>query len=472
MASPLAGIGSSIDVNSLVSQLMAVERAPIDALATRTQKFQTKISALGNVKSALSSLQAAAQKLAEPASANPVTVTTGNSAVAIASSAGNAQPGRYSIDVQSLASTHKLVGPRLGSSTAAIGHGTLTIERGNFSGGTFTPAAGTSATNITIPPSANTLEGVRDAINGAGAGVTASIVNDGVGSRLVLASNDSGAANSIRMTVDDADGTDTDAAGLSMLAFDPAAATGSGRNLAEATPAADATFVFEGVSMTRPSNVITDVAGNVTLTLAGAGSTSLTVSRDAATTKTAVEALVSSYNSTMTTLKTLTNYDTATKTGGTLLGETVVRSVQARIRSIVGSPYGDASATYRTLSSIGIAFQSDGTLSTSGTKLSTALNASPANVGSLLGSVASALSTALSSAMATDGEVANRVSGIQSNIRRISDQQTQMESRMSAIESRYRRQFTALNNMVSSMTSTSDYLTTQLSALNKSLTGS
>ena len=113
----------------------------------------------------------------------------------------------------------------------------------------------------------STLAQVRDAINAAGAGVTASLVADGSGQRLMLRSTDSGAAQAFSVAVDDADGASQDAIGLSALAFDPAAAAGSGRNLSLTQSAQDALVTVNGLQVSSPSNRLTGVIENVTLEL-------------------------------------------------------------------------------------------------------------------------------------------------------------------------------------------------------------
>jgi flagellar hook-associated protein 2 len=474
MASALTGLGSTItvngsaiDLNSMIGSLMAVERAPLDALNRRTQSVQAEISALGTLNSVLSSLQSASQKVSDLGTADPVTTASSDVAVASASSQGGAAPGNYSLTVNTLAQSEKVYSAAFASESASVGAGTLVIERGGMSQGAFTPKAGTSAISITIDPAKSSLADVRDAINNASAGITASVVNDGSGYRLVLSSKEPGAQNGLRITTLDGDGNNTDAGGLSQIAYDPAASEGSGRNMTQAMAPTDASFVLDGIPMTRPFNSISDVLGNLTINLNKTGSANLSVTRDVATSSTNAGAVVTAYNKVFSTLKSLGGYNTATQTGGPLFGESIVQDVQSRLRGMVNTQWGSATTAYRTLSSIGIRFGKDGTLAMDNSKFSNAMNADPAAAGAVLKSFGKAVSELLSSKLASEGPLASRTSGLQSSVQRLSDRQTQMEARMTAVEARYRAQFTSLQTALNSMSSTSSYLTSQFSSKDK-----
>lgn len=463
MANALAGVGGNLDINSLVSKLMAVERAPIDALATKTKSYQSELSAYGTTKGVLSSLQSAARTLSDATKLPPATATSSNTAAATASAQNGASAGTYTLDVQALAQAHKLYSAGYSASSAAVGGGTMTIELGTYANGAFT-AGSASPVTITIDPAKSTLADVRDAINNASAGVSASIVNDGGSYRLVMTSKESGAANSMRITTTDADGDATDASGLSALAYDPAAQAGSGKNLTEARAARDAQFTLDGLPMTRPSNTVTDVVDNVTFALTNAGTTTVTVTRDPSSAKTSLDALITAYNAAVGTMKSQTAYDATSKSGGPLQGESVVRSVVARLRSTMTGTFDTGSTTMNTLSSLGISFGADGKLAVTTSKYNTAYARDPAAASKLLSAAGTTLNTLLTGVLGEDGAIAARTSGIQKSVDRISTQQTQMENRMTAVEARYRAQFTSLDSAMSSMTNTLNYLKSQFSS--------
>lgn len=465
MASALAGLGSSMDINSMITQLMAVERIPLDNLAKRTQKFQSELSAFGTVKSSLASLQSAATALAGQATNRPAAATSSDAAIVAASAQSGAGKSTHAIEVHVLAQAQKLYGASYAATTAPIGAGTLKIEFGKTVDGVFNPADADDTLTITIAEGKTSLADVRDAINAANGGVSAAIVNDGGGYRLVLTATESGAANGMRIGVTDSDGDHTDSVGLSALAFDPVATAGSGRNLEIARAAQDAEFTIDGLRMTRATNSISDAVDNVLFTLNKTGGASVSVAPDAVAARTALDNLVKAYNTATSTLKNLTSYDAITKTGSVLLGESTVRNLQAQMRSVINGIYGNSTDTRRTLSSFGVSLQSDGTLSVNSTRYTSALAAAPAEAERVINGAAKSMADILDKALDTEGLLAARTSGIQSSIRQISDQQSRLDARMSAIEARYRAQFSALESMVSTMTSTSSYLSSQFESL-------
>jgi flagellar hook-associated protein 2 len=227
------GIGSGLDVNGIVSQLMAAERQPLVLLNKQEQAYNQKLSAFGQVRSALASFQTALKDLASGSKFQALGATSSNTQVLSASASGKATPASYQIEVQQLAQQHKLASSGYATSDDVVGSGTLTIQFGSYDSdsNTFTANADKAAQSITIDPANQTLAGIRDAINAANAGVTATIVNDGsaAGNRLVLTSADSGAANSLKISVADDDGNDLNDSGLSALAYDPTVAAAAAR---------------------------------------------------------------------------------------------------------------------------------------------------------------------------------------------------------------------------------------------------
>ena len=181
MASVSGINASTLDVTSIVSQLMAVERQPIDKLNKKTASYETQLSVFGSVRSSVANFQAAIQKLKGSGGFQAFKTSIGDSAVFNASTGTNAVPGNYSIEVSSLAQSQQLVAAGQASATAAIGTGattTISFDFGTISGGTFNPGSGTYAgasfasngsgvKTVTIDGTNNTLEGIRDEINKA-----------------------------------------------------------------------------------------------------------------------------------------------------------------------------------------------------------------------------------------------------------------------------------------------------------------
>lgn len=369
-----AGIGSGLDVNGLVGQLMALESRPLTTLATREARYQAQLTAYGSVKGALSSFQGNIAALAVPGRYTAINATVADAAVATASAAANAVPGTHTLEVQALAQAQKLASVAFQSTTDEVGSGTLTIEFGTYSGGSFALNPERTAKTIIIGSNNSSLAGVRDAINAAAAGVTASIINDGSGNRLVLAASETGLANALRITVADADLANTDQSGLSRLAYD--AATGGTAHLTQTAAARNAALVIDGISISKASNTVNDALEGITLNLlkvSTPGTTAINVSRDNASVQSAVQSFVKAYNDLNKTITDLSKYDPATKRASTLTGEATLRSVQAQMRGAFNSALATADGGFSTLADIGVNFQKDGTLKLDATRLNTAL---------------------------------------------------------------------------------------------------
>jgi flagellar hook-associated protein 2 len=364
-----------LDVNSIVSQLMAIERQPITDLQTQQTQYQTKLSAYGQVKSVLAAFQTAAQGLSDPKKFQVYVGTVSDSSVLSASTDSSASPASYQIETTQLAQQHKISSGAYTSMNDVAGTGSLTLQFGTYDGtaGTFTLNDAKPAASITIDASNNTLAGVRDAINAANAGVSAGIINDGTGYRLVLTSKDSGVANSIKLTAADGDGNNTDTSGLSALAYDPMAASGSGRNLTQVEGARNALFSIDGIAISKSSNTVSDAIQGVTLTLGKKNigqPVSLSVDQDSKSISAAAQAFVKAYNDANKLIRSLSAANAQAGTAAPLNGDGTLRGVASQLRSILSS---SLSAPLTSLSQAGITFQLDGTLALDSTKFQAAL---------------------------------------------------------------------------------------------------
>lgn len=399
---------AGLDVNGIVSQLMAAERQPLTRFASQEAGYQAKLSAYGSIKGGVSSFQTALQGLNNASKFQALTATSSDTAVVSATAASTAAPGQYALEITSLAQAQKLVAAGQTSSTDAIGSGaatTITFDFGTVSGGTLTDGVysgasfasnGNASKSVTIDASNNSLEGIRDAINSAKIGVTASIINDGSGTpyRLALASDDTGVSNSLKVSVSG------DAAIEGLLAHDPAGT----QNLSQTVAAQNANFTLNGVAITKTSNTVTDALAGVTLNLnkVTTSPATLTVARDTASMSGAVSGFVKAYNDLTATLKNLSSYDATAKRGAILQGDSTVRSLQTQLRNIVGSPIVGVPGDLSTLSSIGVSFQKDGTLAVDQTKLNDAIKNHPDEIASLFSSVGKGSDSLVGFSKATD----------------------------------------------------------------------
>jgi flagellar hook-associated protein 2 len=246
----------------------------------------------------------------------------------------------------------------------------LTTDSGEEGKGlTLNTSSASGAKTIAIDDSNNSLEGIRDAINSAKIGVTASVVNDGTSApyRLLLNADTPGANSNIRIVVGGGD-----AALTRLLSQDP---TGT-QNLSEIMAAKDASLVIDGIRVSKPGNVINDVIPGITLTLLKpSGSTgSIDVARDIATVKTSVEDFVKSYNELKKMITELTAYNPATKKGAALQGDSAMRSLDSQIDAILTTPLSSPAGSLTTLSQIGVSRQANGSLGIDSAKFGAALN--------------------------------------------------------------------------------------------------
>jgi flagellar hook-associated protein 2 len=395
MAISAPGVGSNLDVNSIVSQLMTIERRPRTLLDSKEAGYQAQLSAYGQLRGVLSALQSAVRTLASPNRFDLRTASVGDSTVLSASASSAAANGSYEVGVTQIAQRQSLISAGQSSPTASIGTGaatTLTFEFGTISGGTLADGVYTGAAfaqdgtvpsrTVTIDASNNSLHGIRDAINAANVGVSASIVNDGGSApyRLVLQSSEGGSARSLRI------GVSGDTALEGLLAYDPSAT----QNLTQAVAAQDAKLTVNGVAVTSPSNNVSGAIEGVGFVLTKAGTTTVTVGRDSASVTQLLQGFVKAYNDLNTLLRDLTRFDPQTNSRGLLLGDGTARGIQTQLRTALSSALSGSGDTLRLLSQVGVSFEKDGSLSLDGGKLNQALSADAAGVARLFASGAAA----------------------------------------------------------------------------------
>jgi flagellar hook-associated protein 2 len=471
-----AGIGSGLDVASIIAGLMKVEKLPLNSLEDKATSIQTTISAFGAVQSAMDTFRDAASALALPSTWN---ATLGNSsdssAVTVASSA-NAATGNYAIQVQSLAASQSTVSGTFASSADLVGAGTLHIDLGSWSTGqaAFTAKADSTGVDITVTAD-DTLATLAAKVNSAGAGVNAAVVNDASGSRLVFSSSTTGTDNAFRITAVDSDGNNTDANGLSGLAFDPAGGTTA---TTQTQGAANASATINGLSISSGTNSLVNVFDGLTITLSKVTTSpvQVTVARDTEAIKKSVQTFVDAYNGLSSLLSTDLKYDANTKTAGPLQADSAAVSLQRQLRSMIGAP-SSASSAFSTLSEVGLEIQTDGTLKLNDTKLTSAL-ANPVELKKLFTNVDTAdsanngfavqLRAFGNAVLGSDGLLTARMAGLSSKLTRNQEDQDKLSDRLAATEARLQAQYTALDTKMAGINTLSTYMTQQIANWNKS----
>lgn len=455
-----AGLGSGLNVESLVTGLMSVEKQPLSRLQTQQSSYQSKISAIGTLKSALSSLQAAAKALTPTtgqtatASFSAYKATFADSTIASATASNSAVAGTYAIDVTSLATNQRLA---LNTTYTA---GATALDFGSDSSRTLTLtlASGTTST-ITLDSSQNTLTAVRDAINNANAGASASIVTDTNGKQnLLLTATTGGTASTVTLG-----GTAT-----FVNPANPGTPVAAGSAFTQTLAATDAVVKIQGVSIATKGNTITSALDGIDLTVNKTGSTTLTVTRDTSDLKDKLNTFITAYNNLNSSIKSLGAYDPTSKTSAILNGDASLRTIQSQVRSaLTSTPASLSGSAYQTLSSLGVSFQSDGSLKVDSTKFDKAASTDFSAVATAIGAYGSALKTTTTDLLGTSGVIASRTDGLNASVKGISKRIDAINNRLAIIEQTYRTQFTALDTTMTSMGTTSTYLTQQLALLSK-----
>lgn len=468
MALTANGVGSGLDINSLVNQLMTLEARPATLLNNREASYQARLSAFGQLKSVLSPMQTALASLKSASNFQAMRATVGDSTVASALASATAAKGSYSLEVQQIAQGQRVV---TNATTApSVAAGTLTFNFGSYStddtdpDNPVTTFTQTSSQTVTLEPGKDSLADLRDAINDANVGVRAQIVKNGSIDQLVIAGNTEGESGGFQIS---------GSGGLAGLSYD--ASTGAGSTLDQLEKAQDAVLKLDGITLTRTSNSLTDVVEGVTLNLLKGDPgkpTTLTVAPDRSAVKTAIESLVKAYNEFNTTSRGLTNYNPENQTAAILTGDATARSIQSQIRNALGAPFG-GSGGVSTLSELGITFNRDGSLTLVSSKLDAALNDPDKKVAEFFtgvdgkGGLANSLNERLDGLLRSGGVLDSRTDGINRSIKAIDEQRDRLSLRLEMVEKRYRAQFTALDALVGSLSQTSTYLSQQLANLPK-----
>lgn len=440
------GVGSGLDLTGLLDQLEKAERGKLEPIVRQQRSYEAKISAFGRLEGVLSAFRVAAQGIADADAFTGVKVSTSGDVLS-ASSTDQAHEGTYQVTVHHRAESYSIATQGVADSTAELGAGTLTLTQQNG-----------ELLEIAVADGESSLEAVRDAINAADGGIAASIVNDGSGSpyRLVLAAKDTGT----EATISQVDFTGDLAASLSLDA-------------ATEVTARDASLTVNGIDISSQSNTVEGAIQGITLNLTEAGTQSLSVARDDEASKSAIKDFVEAYNKLETTINSLTRYDSESGNSGTLLGNSSLRSVEARLRGVMQDVLpGDGLSR---LQDLGISLQKDGTLELDEALLDDLLANRNADVASFFAGTggddgfAGRVDSMLGAILAPEGLLSTATGGLETSIESLGRRYEQVERSIGQTIDRYRTQFAQLDSMIAMMNSTSQYLTQQFDMMNAQL---
>ena len=456
MAISSTGIVSGLDVTSIISGLMALEELPLQRLETKLSTVESQISAMGQIKSAISSLQEAAEDISDISDLYTYKGTVADTDIASAVTTSDAVAGTYSIEVEQLATNHKLMSSTSVDTSAG---GTLSIEIGSTATGSFVAKSGTSAVSVTIDANASLSE-VAKAINDSDAGVSATVINGENGAQLVITSEETGEINQIKIT-----------STISGLGFNPDDPSASG-NLTQSVEAKNAILKIDGITIAdTTSNTVTDAITGVTLTLTGTNDgdpTKLVISNDTSEVETKLQAFVDAYNTARDTMEELSQYDVEGEDTGILSGDNTVSTAMNQLRSLLSTVASGASSEYEYLSQIGVESSSDGTLSLDTDTLESVMKTDFASVAKTIAAYGTAFSTLTTDMNDSEGLITNRIDGLNTTSDGLEESIDKQERLLEIIETRYEAQFTALETLLASLKTTESYLTSQLASLNDS----
>lgn len=470
------GVGSGLQAEQIIASLMAVERKPLQALQGQEKDIKTKVSSFGQLQSLFSDLQGASRDLGSVMLWNQTKATCSDSNAISVASANGAAVGTYNVSVDHLAEAQTVSSRAFPDAQTPLSAGKLTIELGQWTGAPvtgFSPKAGSSAVSITIGSGDTSLSRIRDKINNANAGVTASIVRDASGARLSLVSKETGESNAFRVSVvEDADDGDA-SSGLSALTFDRHAAQSPMSLNQEARNAA---ATINGIQVSSTSNTLDNVAEGLTLSLMSRSTTpvAINVTQDTDAVKAGIDAFVKSFNGIASYLKSQTRYDAGSKVAGPLQGDRTAISLQGRLRAVLNQAT-SASQQYTRLSDVGIVMKADGTLETKSSKLTNAMS------GQNLQELRKLLTTEadhdaghgfmvryrrLAAAVTgSDGALTTVTNSLNAQVKRLGKREDAITDRLAATEARLRKQYESLDNQMARLTGLSNYVGSQLRLL-------
>lgn len=471
------GIGSNgLDVNGIVTKLVAVESQPITLLQKKGSQIQSTISSWGTVKSQLSAIQDAASALLDKTTWASRTVSSSNSSAVTGSVITGALAGNYSVSVTQLAQSQTTLSSGITSGSAIGSAGRLDIQVGTWSGNTFTQ--GSSSTVSVTVNATDTLSDIASRINSANSGVSASVVTSGGQDKLVVRGANTGDSNGFQIQAFDGSGTAiTDGStGVGKLSYAGNGSSIVGMGLSQAAKNSAATV--DGVAVSSATNQITGAVNGLTLNLQQVTTSPVTMSvtADTTTTTNKVNAFVTAYNQAITAMRNLTKYDPSTKTASALQGDSTAIGLQNALRQmVVGN--GPASSSYSSLSAIGISMQQDGTLAVNSSKLSAAITSNPTNLESLFDAnggsstangIARRIRDFAMAANGSGGSVSNRTTALQTALSRNSADVTKAQDRIAVIQARLYKQYNALDTNLTSLNSLSSLVNQQITTWNKS----
>ena len=476
MGTSINGVGSGIDIDSIVSALVSAQKTPKQSqITTQQAAATTKLSAIGSLSSALDTFQTALKNLNTASTSGSSSFAalksaSSDSSVVSASLTTGAVSGKYEIDVTSLATSSKVATQYIGSDIT-------------FESGSLTITQGDNTYNLSVQSGAS-LSSVRDSINNnsslKAAGVTANIITDSTGQRLVLSSSKTGEGTDIGVST-------TSTGNLGKLSIDLTKSADGSITQSKATSdkggyvsalAADAVYTIDGLSMTSASNTVSDAISGVEFALAKADSSAtITVEANTGGLSTAIKSFITAYNTLVSSINSLTKVTSttdengnATTTAAALASDSITRSILNGLRDeLVGTSTNGGSISM--LSQLGVTTQNDGTLAIDDDRLETALENNYESVQGFFtgsGGLLTRMSSSLDGYTKTNGLLDQRTDTLNDTLSDLAKQQAALDTRIKKYETTMYAKYNAMDTLVAQLNATSSSVLSTLNALNKS----
>jgi flagellar hook-associated protein 2 len=472
------GIGSGLDVKSIVTQLVALEKQPITQLQTKGSTLQTKLSAYSQIKSSLASLDDASTALMDSTTWNARTFASNNAAAITGSATSSALASSFSMQVTALAQVQSLKSNPVATNTALGSDGRLDIQLGQWTGNSF--SGGSNAVISVSVVSTDQLSDIATKINNAGAGVSAVVVTSAGQDRLLIRGNTTGDAAGFQIRAYDATATEvtdgTTGVGKLAYAYNAAATSPGFYGMTQTQAAQNSAISIDGIAVSSATNTVSDAVPGVTLNLLSTTATAaqVTVGLDKDVIKTKLEAFRTAYNDIRTKLAEYVKYDPGSKTSGPLQGDSTAVGLQSMLRDLAAAT-GPTGSTISRLSDLGLQMQRDGTLTSNATKLDAALQ-NPSNVQTFLtfssGSsstdgIARRLRDFARGANSVDGNVTGRNTALQAAVTRNTTEIDKLTVRAARVEADLYKQYSRLDANLGTLTSLGTFVTQQIAQWNK-----
>ncbi|MFT5790291.1 MAG: flagellar hook-associated protein 2 [Shewanella sp.] len=448
MALTATGLGSGLDINTIVGVLVNAEKSPKEAMFDKKEKtIEAKVSAMGTLKSQLSTFQDTLKKLSDPAALNIKKASTGESRYFTATADEAAQAGSYQIKVEQLAQSHKVAGVNVADSTLPVGEGSLDLS---VNGKSFSVAI----------EATDSLEVMAKKINGApdNSGVIATIITSDGGSRLVLSSDKSGIDNQVNITA-----TDTVGSGLNDMF--------GGANLSTLQAAQNAVLYIDGQQVTSQSNEVDNAITGVTLSLTDADltkSSTLKIEQNDKAVKENVTAFVDAYNALIESIDKLSSYDVKKKEAAALQGDSMIRSIESQMRNMISNRVGVDGETVA-LYDLGINVDRYGKMSVDDAKLDKVIAEDMDLVAGLFSTpdtgIANGLDKLVDDYVKRGGLIDSRNNSFTSAQQRVDDQREALTLKMDKLEARLFKEYNKMDKIVGLLKQQSDSLTARLKSL-------